>query len=64
MAGPRRLRLGVLVGGRAAEHEVSCISALHVLRAVDPERFDVTAVGGTQAGRRVEAADAAAALEA
>ena len=59
-----RTRLVVLFGGRSAEHEVSCISAFHVLAAVDPERYDVVPIGITRQGTWVEAADAVAALDA
>ena len=52
----------VLFGGRSAEHEVSCISALHVLAAVDPERYDVVPIGITRQGSWVEAGGAVAAL--
>ena len=48
-----RVRLVVLFGGRSAEHEVSCVSAVHVLRAVDPERYDVVPIGITHDGRWV-----------
>ena len=51
LAGP--VRLVVLFGGRSAEHEVSCVSAASVLGAVDPERYDVLAVGITPEGRWV-----------
>jgi D-alanine-D-alanine ligase len=57
-----RIRLVVLFGGRSAEHEVSCVSALHVLRAVDRDRYDVVPVGITHEGRWVTAGDAVAAL--
>ena len=53
-----RIRLVVLFGGRSAEHEVSCVSAVHVLRAVDPERYDVVPVGITRDGRWVLAEEA------
>jgi D-alanine-D-alanine ligase len=59
-----RIRLVVLFGGRSAEHEVSCVSALHVVRAADPTRYDVLPVGITRDGRWVEAGEAVAALEA
>lgn len=42
---PDRVRLVVLFGGRSAEHDISRISASHVLRAVDPTRYDVIPVG-------------------
>ena len=59
-----RTRLVVLFGGRSAEHEVSCISALHVLAAVDRDRYDVVPVGITREGRWVDAREAVAALPA
>ena len=64
MAAPDRIRLVVLFGGQSAEHEVSCVTAYHVLQAVDPDRYDVEAVGITREGRWVRADDAAAALQA
>jgi D-alanine-D-alanine ligase len=57
-----RVRLVVLFGGRSAEHEVSCVSAFHVLRAVDPERYAVEPVGITREGQWVRADGALAAL--
>jgi len=50
-----RVRLLILYGGRSAEHEVSCISALHVVHAADPARYDVRIVGITTEGRWVDA---------
>lgn len=51
----------VLFGGRSAEHDISCVSASHVLRAVDPDRYDVVPVAiGRDGGWRL--AEAAAAL--
>ena len=46
-----RIRLVVLFGGVSAEHEVSCVSAAHVLRAVDPDRYDLVPVGVSREGR-------------
>ncbi len=51
----KKIRLLVLYGGRSAEHEVSCISALHVVRAIDPERYDLRLVGITTDGEWVDA---------
>lgn len=64
MAEPERIRLVVLFGGRSAEHDVSCVSAFHVLGAVDKDRYDVVPVGITHEGRWVTAGDAIAALDA
>jgi len=41
----------VLFGGRSAEHDVSRVSAAHVLAAIDPDRYDVVPVGITREGR-------------
>ena len=57
-----RTRLVVLFGGRSAEHDVSCTTAVNVLQALDPERYDVVPVGVTREGRWVLAEDAAKVL--
>jgi D-alanine-D-alanine ligase len=58
-----RIRLVVLFGGRSAEHEVSCVTAVSVLRALDPGRYDVVPVGITPEGRWVLAEEAQRLLE-
>ena len=58
----RRVRLVVLFGGRSAEHDVSCVSARHVVAAADPEKYVVEPVGITREGRWVQAAAAIEAL--
>ena len=60
----QRVRLVVLFGGRSAEHDVSCVSARHVVAAADPRRYVVEPVGITRRGRWVRAAEAAEALSA
>jgi D-alanine-D-alanine ligase len=54
----KKLRVGVLFGGRSGEHEVSLLSAASVLRAIDRDKFDVTPIGITREGRWLAAADA------
>jgi len=46
-----RVRVLLLFGGRSAEHEVSVVSAASVARALDPDRYDVVAVGIDKEGR-------------
>jgi D-alanine-D-alanine ligase len=41
----RKVRIGVLLGGRSGEHEVSLMSARSVLSAMDPDKYDVTQIG-------------------
>lgn len=48
------MKVGVLFGGRSAEHEVSILSARNVVAALDPERFEPVPVGITRSGRWVE----------
>lgn len=47
--GPR-VRVAVVYGGRSSEHAISCVSAGSILRHLDPERFEVVAVGITADG--------------
>ena len=39
-----KMQLGVIYGSRTCEHEVSIISALQLMKAVDPEKYDVIPV--------------------
>ncbi|MDP2949343.1 MAG: D-alanine--D-alanine ligase family protein [Chloroflexota bacterium] len=50
MASAGRLRVGILFGGRSAEHEVSVISAQGVMAATDAQRFQVVPLGVTKQG--------------
>ena len=54
----KKLRVGILFGGRSGEHEVSLLSAASVLQAIDRKRFDVTPIGITKEGRWLAAPDA------
>ena len=48
--GPGRVRVAVVFGGRSSEHAISCVSAGSILRNLDPDRFEVVAVGITPEG--------------
>lgn len=50
---PRRIRVAVVFGGRSSEHGISCVTAGSVLRAIDPDRYEVVPVGITMDGRWV-----------
>ena len=50
MAG-KKLRVGVLFGGRSGEHEVSLLSAASVLKAIDRTKYDVVPIGISKEGR-------------
>src|SRR5712671_46592 len=50
MAG-KKLRIGVLFGGRSGEHEVSLLSAASVLNAIDRKKYDVVPIAISKEGR-------------
>ena len=54
----RKLRVGILFGGRSGEHEVSLLSAASILKAIDRRKFDVVPIGITKEGRWLASADA------
>jgi D-alanine-D-alanine ligase len=47
----KRIRVGVLFGGRSGEHEVSLISAASVIQALDPEKYEAVPIGISKDGR-------------
>ncbi len=47
----KRLRIGVLFGGRSAEHEVSLLSATNVMAALDPAKYDAVPIFVTREGQ-------------
>ena len=51
MADNKRIRVGVLFGGRSGEHEISLRSALTVMSAMDPARYEVVPIGIGRDGR-------------
>jgi len=54
----KKLRVGILFGGRSGEHEVSLLSAASILKAIDRKKFEVVPIGITKQGRWLGAADA------
>jgi D-alanine-D-alanine ligase len=54
----KKIRVGILFGGRSGEHEVSLLSANSVLQAIDRTKYDVIPVGITKQGQWVTASHA------
>jgi D-alanine-D-alanine ligase len=54
----KKLRVGILFGGRSGEHEVSLLSAASVLNAIDEDKYEVVPIGITKDGRWLTATDA------
>jgi D-alanine-D-alanine ligase len=48
-----RKRVAILFGGRSSEHEISCISAGGILKAIDRSRFEPLLIGITREGKWV-----------
>ncbi len=53
----------ILFGGQSSEHEVSCRSAATVIRAADPEKYELILVGITKDGKWVKAENLSAVEE-
>jgi D-alanine-D-alanine ligase len=46
----KRLRIGILFGGRSGEHEVSLASAASVIRGLDPDKYEAVPIGISKEG--------------
>ena len=55
---PKKIRVGVIFGGRSAEHEVSLVSAASVIGALDKKKYEVLPIGITSEGRWLSSAKA------
>jgi len=47
----KKIRVGLIFGGKSGEHEVSLASAQSVARAIDKEKYEVVLIGITKEGR-------------
>ncbi|MCB9815322.1 D-alanine--D-alanine ligase [Candidatus Nomurabacteria bacterium] len=47
----QKIRVGILFGGKSAEHEVSLQSAKNVLEAIDEEKYEVFLIGIDKSGK-------------
>jgi D-alanine-D-alanine ligase len=47
----KKIRVGVLFGGRSGEHEVSLRSAASIIEAIDRNKYEVLPIGITKEGR-------------
>ncbi|HWP42976.1 MAG TPA: D-alanine--D-alanine ligase [Blastocatellia bacterium] len=58
----KKIRVGIIFGGRSGEHEVSLRSAESIIRAIDRSKYEVVPIGITKEGRWLQSADAKALL--
>ena len=54
----KKLRVGILFGGRSGEHEISLLSAASVFQAIDKGKYEVVPIGITKEGHWLTASDA------
>jgi D-alanine-D-alanine ligase len=54
----KKLRIGILFGGRSGEHEVSLLSAASILKSIDTAKYEVVPIGITKQGRWVTSGEA------
>ncbi len=54
----KKLRVGILFGGRSGEHEVSLLSAASILKAIDRTKYDVIPIGITKQGQWITSNEA------
>ena len=47
----KKIRVGILFGGRSGEHEISLLSATSVLEAINKNKYEVVPIGITKDGR-------------
>ncbi len=46
-----KIKIGIIFGGKSAEHEVSLMSATSVIRAINKEKYDIVKIGITKTGK-------------
>ena len=61
---PKRMRVGVVYGGRSGEHEVSLRSAASIIGALDPARYEIVPIAIGKDGRWLTGPDSLRVLEA
>jgi D-alanine-D-alanine ligase len=60
----RKIRVGIVFGGRSGEHEVSLTSAQGIMKAIDTDKYEVVPIGITKEGRWMVGGDPMRALRA
>lgn len=58
----KKIRVGIIFGGRSGEHEVSLRSAESIIKAMDRSRYEVVPIGITKEGRWLQSGDVKALL--
>ena len=59
----KKLRVGIIFGGRSGEHEVSYCSATSIINAIDKNKYTVIPIGITKQGKWISPQETARALQ-
>jgi D-alanine-D-alanine ligase len=59
----KKLRVGILFGGKSGEHEVSLRSGASILNAIDRSKYEVVPIGIAKTGQWLSAGDSKALLD-
>ena len=59
----KKIRVGLIFGGRSGEHEVSFLSASSIIKAIDKDKYTVVPIGITKEGRWISPQDSELALQ-
>jgi D-alanine-D-alanine ligase len=59
----KKLRVGLIFGGRSGEHEVSFCSATSIIKAINKDKYTVVPIGITKEGRWISPQDSKLALQ-
>ena len=61
--GAKKIRVGLIFGGKSGEHEVSFCSASSIIKAIDKDKYTVVPIGITKKGRWISPQDSELALQ-
>ena len=61
--GIKKIKVGIIFGGRSGEHEVSFCSASSIIKAIDKDKYTVVPIGITKEGRWISPQDSKLALQ-
>ena len=59
----KKIKVGLIFGGRSGEHEVSFCSASSIIKAIDKDKYTVVPIGITKEGRWISPQDSELALQ-
>ena len=61
--GVKKIRVGLIFGGRSGEHEVSFCSASSIIKAINKDKYTIVPIGITKEGRWISPQDSELALQ-